>query len=315
MKTRPVILIVDDEISNIEIMSAVLEADYEICFARSGEQAIAIAHDVDPDLILLDIVMPGLDGYEVCQRLKQDPVLTDVPIIFTSGLGATEDEVRGLSVGAIDYVTKPIQPISLRTRVNNHVELKQMRDRLADMAMTDPMTGLGNRRLLEKILKSEIRRLSRHGEWLSFVMLDIDFFKSFNDTYGHLEGDRCIRMVATALRKSIQRDGDVVARYGGEEFACILPGTDHYGALLVAEEMRRQVEQSGIPNRGSGVSPVVTVSVGVATSRCEPEQSMELWISNADRMLYRSKQSGRNQISGEIVEWPQQLGGAASAAG
>lgn len=304
MKKKPVILIIDDEVSNIEIISTLLEDDYEICFATSGEQAIEIAHEVAPDLILLDIVMPGMDGYEVCRRLKRDAIMADVPVIFTTGLDEIEDEVRGLSVGAIDYVTKPIQPVALRRRVSNHVELKRMRDQLADLAMTDALTGLGNRRLLEKLLQSEIQQLARNGEWLSFIMLDIDFFKQFNDTYGHLDGDRSLRMVAAALRRSVHRDGDVCARYGGEEFACILPRTDHAGAMSVAEEMRRQVELMGIPNLGSRVSPVVTVSIGVATGRCDPALPMEMWISNADRMLYHSKQTGRNRITGEVFEMP-----------
>lgn len=298
---KPIIMIVDDEISNIEMMGAILEDEYEICFARSGEEALQNVRETGPDLILLDVVMPGLDGYEVCRRLKGDARLADIPVIFTTGLYQTEDEVRGFDAGAIDYITKPIQPVALRSRVGNHVELKQMRDRLADMAMTDGLTGLGNRRLMEKLLRSEVRRLSRDGDWLSFIMLDIDFFKQFNDLYGHLEGDQCLRMVASALRGAVRRSGDTCLRYGGEEFACILPQTDHDGALEVAEDMRRRVEELGIPSSGSTASPVVTVSIGVATGRCSSELSMELWISTADAMLYQGKRSGRNRVEGHVM--------------
>ncbi|MET0238255.1 MAG: response regulator, partial [Sphingobium sp.] len=197
MTERAVILIVDDEISNIEIMNATLEESYEICFATSGEQALETARSILPDLILLDVLMPGLNGFDVCRALKQDKLLADVPVIFTTGLGDTEDEVRGLSLGAIDYVTKPIQPVILRARVNNHIELKRLRDQLAEMAVTDALTGLSNRRRLEQALMTETNRLARTGEWLSVIMLDIDFFKQFNDTYGHPAGDRCIAMVAS----------------------------------------------------------------------------------------------------------------------
>lgn len=299
--TKPVILIVDDEISNIEIMAAVLKEDYEICFARSGEEALAIIHASAPDLILLDIVMPGMDGYAVCSHLKQDPRFSDVPVIFTTGLSEIEDEVQGFAVGAVDYVTKPIQPVALRSRVSNHIELKRMRDQFADLAMTDALTGLGNRRQLEKLLRSEMRYLSRHGDWLSFVMIDIDCFKQFNDEYGHLQGDQCLRMVAIALAQTAQRGRDVCLRYGGEEFACILPETDHAGALRVAEEMRRRVEGLAIPNIGSNAEAIITVSVGVASRRCEPGCSMETWISTADALLYKAKRTGRNRVVGRNI--------------
>lgn len=302
--TKPVILIVDDEISNIEIMGAVLEDDYEICFARTGEEALASVQTSVPDLILLDIVMPGMDGYAVCRQLKQDPVFSAVPVIFTTGLNETDDEVRGFAAGAVDYVTKPIQPVALRSRVGNHIELKRMRDQFADLAMTDPLTGLGNRRMLEKLLQSEVGRLSRQGDWLSFVMVDVDCFKQFNDTYGHPQGDQCLRMVATALDGVMRRSQDACLRYGGEEFACILPETDHAGALHVAEEMRSRIEELAIPNIGTTVGSIVTVSIGVAAARCTHERSIDLWISTADTMLYQAKRAGRNQVFSHVIEAP-----------
>lgn len=301
---KPVIMIVDDEIANIETMGAVLDDDYEVCFSRSGEDALRVVRLAAPDLILLDIVMPGMDGYEVCRRLKDDPSLSDIPVIFTTGLLKTEDEVRGFAAGAIDYVTKPIQPVALRSRVGNHVELKRMRDQLADFAMTDVLTGLSNRRLMEKLLQTEVQRLRREDEWLSFIMIDIDFFKQFNDLYGHLEGDQCLRMVASVLCDAVRRNDDVCLRYGGEEFACILPRTDHDAALEIAEGIRRRVEELGVPNRGSQVSPFVTVSVGVASGRPAPERAIELWISTADAMLYQAKRSGRNGVMGHVIEPP-----------
>jgi diguanylate cyclase (GGDEF)-like protein len=295
------VLIVDDEVSNIEIMNAVLEDDYEVCFATGGEQALGMLRDVMPDLILLDVLMPGLDGFEVCRRIKQEALLVDIPVIFTTGLGDTEDEMRGLALGAIDYVTKPIQPAVLRARVNNHVELKQLRDRLAELAVTDALTGLSNRRHLERTLEREIARLARKGEWLTVFMIDIDFFKQFNDTYGHLAGDRAITMVAAALMRAVKRSSDMCARYGGEEFACLLPGTSPVDALTVAEEIRLQVQSLNIPHAQSLVSPFITISMGVASGRCMPGADGALWVAEADRQLYRSKHDGRNRIHQGVI--------------
>ncbi|MPS70150.1 diguanylate cyclase [Novosphingobium aerophilum] len=296
--TKATILIVDDDVANIEIMNAVLEDDYDVCFAMSGEEAIETARTVDPDLILLDIVLPGLDGFEVCRELKVDPVLADVPIIFMTGLDDSEDEMRGLSLGAIDYVAKPIQPAILRARVSNHVELKRLRDKLAELAVTDALTGLSNRRQLERTLEAEWSRMCRSGDWLSVIMLDIDFFKQFNDTYGHVAGDRCIVMIAATLNRALRRVTAVTARYGGEEFVCILPGADPASARQVAEEIRRQVNALQIPHETSQVSSYVTVSIGVASARCTGDMTPERWIAEADKQLYLSKVGGRDRIVG-----------------
>lgn len=247
-----------------------------------------------------------MNGYQLCDHLKQEAALSEVPVIFTTGLNDTEDEVRGFAAGAVDYVTKPIQPIALRSRVGTHLELKRMRDQLANLAMTDALTGLGNRRMLEQLLKSELRRLARTSDWLSFLMLDVDCFKQFNDEYGHPMGDQCLQMVATAMQGAAGRSPDVCLRYGGEEFACILPGTDHGGALHVAEAIRTKIKDLAIPNIHSKVGPVVTVSVGVASGHALPDLSMDLWILTADTMLYEAKRGGRDQVVGHIIEAPDE---------
>lgn len=297
MTERAVVLIVDDEIANIEIMNAALEDQYEVCFATSGAQAIEVAKSVLPDLILLDVLMPGIDGYEVCRTIKQDPLLVDIPIIFSTGLDDQDAEAHGLSLGAIDYITKPIQPVILTARVRNHIELKRLRDKLAQMAVTDALTGLSNRRHLEEVLKTETARLSQTEEWLSFIMVDIDFFKAFNDTYGHPVGDRCIAMVASALNRAVRRAADLPARYGGEEFACVLPGIDPDGAMSVALDIQAQVRSLGIPHAASSISGFVTVSVGITSARCRPDMSSDAWIQDADQQLYASKSEGRNRIA------------------
>lgn len=299
---KATILIVDDEISNIEIMNEVLGDRYEICFATSGEQALEVARVVQPDLVLLDVVMPGMQGFEVCQILKADPLLADVPVIFTTGLGDTEDEIRGLSLGAIDYVTKPIQPVILQNRVRNHVELKQLRDHLAKMAVTDALTGLYNRRNLDGLLANAVVKLADTRDWLSVIMLDIDFFKQFNDAYGHQSGDRCISMVAAALNRAVKNTSGFSARYGGEEFTCVLPGADSATAMEVAHDIRNHIGQLQIPHERSTVSPFVTISIGIATARSHPDMTPESWTNVADAALYKAKAAGRNQIHAQEFE-------------
>jgi diguanylate cyclase (GGDEF)-like protein len=245
-----------------------------------------------------------MDGFTLCARLKGDELLADVPVIFTTGLGDTQDEVRGLELGAIDYVTKPIEPVILRARVSNHVELKRLRDQLARMAITDALTGLSNRRRMEQALHTEAARLGRQGGWLSVILLDIDFFKQFNDTYGHPAGDRCIVMIASTLNRALKRASDVTARYGGEEFACILPGADSEAAMTVAQDIRSHVHALDIPHEGSAVSGRVTVSIGIATAWCGPGLAPESWLNHADRQLYISKTGGRDQITACLFAEP-----------
>jgi diguanylate cyclase (GGDEF)-like protein len=298
MSDRAVILVVDDEVSNIEVLSSVLEDDYDLSFATSGKEALAVVDQITPDLVLLDVMMPEMDGYEVCRRLKEIPKMADVPIIFSTALDGHEAEARGLTMGAIDYITKPISPIVVRARVRNHLEMKRMRDQLAELAVTDALTGLSNRRQLETVLRQEVARLTRTGADLSVIILDIDFFKQFNDEYGHTAGDRCIAMVAAALKRAVTRASDVTARYGGEEFACVLPGSSHAEALEVASGIRERISRLGIPHRASKAAACVTVSVGVATASCRPGMQPTEWIEAADAQLYSVKRRGRNGIAG-----------------
>lgn len=294
---KAVVLIVDDDISNIEIMNAALGDDYEICFATSGEQALEVMQLTLPDLVLLDVVMPGMQGFEVCSILKRDPLLSDIPVIFTTGLGDTEDEVRGLSLGAIDYVTKPIHPVVLRNRVKNHIELKTLRDHLAEIAVTDALTGLHNRRKLDQLMQDALQRRATSESWLSVIMIDIDFFKLFNDAYGHQSGDQCIHMIASALNRAVKAAAGFSARYGGEEFACVLPDTAPEEALVIAGNIRAQVHQLQIPHEKSMVSPWVTLSIGIASARTDTGLSMKEWIEAADRQLYIAKSQGRDRVA------------------
>jgi diguanylate cyclase (GGDEF)-like protein len=247
-------------------------------------------------VILLDVMMPKMDGYEVCTRLKTDPATADIPVIFITGMDETEAESRGLELGAVDYVTKPFKPVVVRARVHNHVELKRARDRLLALAATDGLTGLANRRRFDEALQSEWKRLQRTGSELGLIMLDIDHFKPFNDTYGHLAGDDCLRNVAGVLAGEMLRGPDVAARYGGEEFACILPETTLAGAVAVAERIRAGIEALGIPHSGSKVVPVVTASLGVISVLCTGVTRPEDLLLAADACLYRAKSEGRNRV-------------------
>jgi diguanylate cyclase (GGDEF)-like protein len=302
MTRRATVMIVDDEVSNIEILNAALDDEYEICFATSGEEAIRIARAAKPDLILLDVLMPGIDGYEVCRRLKDDPSLADIPVIFATGLGDQQAEIRGLSLGAIDYVTKPISPPIVRLRIHNHLELKRMRDTLAELTMIDALTGVANRRRLDEVLKLETARLARTGSCLSVIMLDIDCFKSFNDAYGHPAGDHCIALVAGAMSATVRRAADLTARYGGEEFACVLPEIGHEGAMVVANVIRERVRSLNILHERSSADTCVTVSIGVATANSLRGMLPEHWLQAADRQLYLAKEAGRNRVVGDTFE-------------
>ncbi|MBF0119888.1 MAG: diguanylate cyclase [Desulfobacterales bacterium] len=297
MKKRHKILIVDDTPSNIKILSELLSEDYKIFFATNGEDAVSIAQSELPDLILLDIIMPGMDGYEVCRILKKEDSRTcRIPVIFITSLSQQEDEKKGLEVGAIDYVIKPFSLPIVKIRVKNHLDLKEYNDFLEDLSMRDGLTGIHNRRRFNDYLKQEWRRALRSKRPVAIIMIDIDLFKQYNDTYGHLEGDDCLRRVAEAMNSCLKRASDMIARYGGEEFACILPETDVNGAFSVAESLRQKVFGLSIPHISSTVSKFVTISSGVSAKVPTLNIFPEDIIKKADNLLYEAKRSGRNCI-------------------
>ena len=300
---KPTLLIVDDEPTNIQALGHLLKDDYRIRVANNGEKALALAAEgapERPDLILLDIQMPGIDGYEVCRRLKEDPHTSDIAIIFVTALDDARDEEHGLNLGAVDYIARPFNPAIVRARVNTHVKLKRRTDLLEQYAMLDGLTGIHNRRYFDEHLDRETRRSQRAGEPLSLIMLDIDHFKGFNDHYGHGAGDRCLQKVAETLARTLNRPGDTLCRYGGEEFVALLPGAPTSGALEVAERLRSAVEERALAHEHSSAGPVVTVSLGAATfdPAGEPGADMESLLARADAALYRAKNAGRNRYCG-----------------
>jgi diguanylate cyclase (GGDEF)-like protein len=249
----------------------------------------------DIDLVLLDVVMPGLDGFEICRRLKSNPVTAAVPVIFVTTLDESEDENRGFEVGAVDYITKPIRPSIVRSRVRTHVELKRTRDLLEQLASVDPLTGVANRRRFDAALEEEWRRARRLERWLSLAIVDVDRFKQFNDRHGHIAGDNRLRSIASSLARSARRAGDLVARYGGEEFGLILPDVEPDMARGLIQSLLDSVSVSiGDETPGNGLE-IVTVSIGTISVRPVREETAFDALAAADRLLYEAKAGGRDR--------------------
>lgn len=294
---RHTILLVDDHPPNIYLLAEALMEDYEIVVATNGSQALEIAaQEPRPDLILLDILMPGMDGYEVCERLKGDAQTKVIPIIFITAKSGEDDETRGLGCGAVDYITKPFSMPIVRARVRTHLELKKHRDMLENLSNLDGLTGIPNRRMFENHLDRSWRLGTREEVSVSVIMADIDHFKAYNDSQGHLAGDECLRKVARTLSAQTRRPMDLVARYGGEEFVGVLYGSTAEGAQALAEGMRAAVERMALTHGRSPVSPYVTVSAGVATLVPSRSGSPTALVGAADRALYSGKENGRNAV-------------------
>lgn len=294
---RHSILIVDDSPANLEALNAVLGADYDVVFATSGQEALDLAREQLPDLILLDVVMPGLDGYEACRRLKKDPRTSGIPVIFVTAMDHEEDETAGLDAGAIDYLTKPIRASIVKARVRNHLELKRARDLLESLSITDALTGLANRRQFDAALETEIRRAVRRMSGLGLLMCDLDYFKVYNDCCGHPAGDTCLQEIGAILLDTFKRAGELPARYGGEEFAVILPDSTPADTRLAGERIRAAVEERHLPHPRSGVGPWVTLSVGAACVTVTADVLPAMLVQRADVALYASKKSGRNRVT------------------
>jgi len=296
---KPSILVVDDCAENIHILFSLLKTDYLVVVAKNGKKAIQLAQEKQPDLILLDIIMPNLNGYEVCNQLKSDEKTKNIPIIFVTSMNEALDEAKAFGVGAVDYITKPINPLTVLARVRTHVNLKIKSDLLEQLVSVDGLTNINNRRKFDEVFEQEWKRARRDQTPLSIIMIDIDNFKLFNDHYGHASGDACIKKVAEALHNSLSRAGDMVFRYGGEEFVVILNNTSVEGAKKVASVLCDNIKSLGIPHNLSPTAEYVTISLGVATGIPQREScsNREDLIVSADKMLYISKDRGRNQVN------------------
>lgn len=293
---RPKLLVVDDQPINIRIINELFRADCDLHMATHGEQAIAVSKTLQPDLILLDIMMDGMDGLEVCRRLKLDPATADIPVIFITAKREEDDEALGLELGAVDYISKPLNSAIVRARVKTHLTLKLQNDYLKGLASLDGLTGIPNRRAFDVRLAQAWSQACREGGTLSLMMIDIDYFKRYNDHFGHVQGDECLRQVAKAIAQSVNRPYDMAARFGGEEFACVLPETTLQGALILADKIQARISQLAVAHPGSEVSKWVSLSIGVASLQPSIDREPSELIALADQQLYQAKHNGRNQI-------------------
>ncbi|MDZ7344604.1 MAG: diguanylate cyclase [candidate division KSB1 bacterium] len=345
------ILVVDDVPVNVQLLTTYLTSvGYQVIAARDGEEALELVSASQPDLILLDVMMPKINGFEVCERIKKNAATRIIPVIMVTALNEIEDKIKATEAGADDFVSKPFNKLELLTRVKSLLRIKQLhdelnakvkelehaRERLRQLAITDGLTGLYNHRYLKEHLSQELNRASRHQSFVSVVMIDIDHFKNFNDTYGHPAGDHILRSIARLLKENIRKI-DLAARYGGEEFCLVLVETNKHAAGLAAEKVRRLVEahqfevvvNSSAVARASGIptaekSPRLQDEEGddgsrrsktqqpIFNNRFElngritismgvatfPEDAIELnrLIEIADQRLYSAKQRGRNQV-------------------
>ncbi len=295
---KPKLLVVDDQPVNIQVMHQVFAQDYQVFMATSGAQALALCQNNPPDLVLLDVVMPGMDGFEVCTQLKSSESTCNIPVIFVTAHTDDAQETRGLGLGAVDFIAKPVNPAVVRARVKTHLTLKFQSDLLRKLVFLDGLSGVFNRRYFDQQLGVEWARASRSHAPLSLVMLDVDFFKLFNDRYGHQAGDDCLRLIAITLKACLKRPADLVARYGGEEFACILPETSFEDAMGLAVELEHKVRGLRIPHEDSRIGNVITVSVGLATRTLDSQGDPVSLMRLADAQLYTAKQTGRGRVCG-----------------
>lgn len=296
-KHQPKILVIDDERLNIQLLFEGLSDDYGILAASNGVEGLKTAKEQQPDLILLDIILGDMHGHDVCKALKQDPTTKNIPIIFVTSQDTPEDEMEGLELGAVDYFKKPFSMPLARMRIKNQIELKQKTDLLEHLSLVDALTGIANRRQFDERLEQAIRYVDRNHRGLSLIMVDVDNFKEYNDTYGHVKGDNVLKIVASILRKRASRPLDFVARYGGEEFSVLLIDSAPEEAHLVAEKMRMSVENANLCHLGSS-HKVVTISLGVSHVSAEHKNHIKVsdFIEDADECLYEAKRQGRNRV-------------------
>jgi len=304
---RARILLVDDVPTNIHILNGIFKDLYEVRMATSGSQALELCRTHPPDLVLLDILMPGIGGLEVCRALKNDPLTREIPVIFVTSHNDPEQETRGLEAGAVDFISKPVNAAVVLARVRTHLTLKNQADLLRSLAFLDGLTGLQNRRRFDEVLELEWSRCRRTGMPLSLLMIDVDHFKAFNDTYGHPAGDSCLMAVAQVLRDRFQRGEDFVARYGGEEFVALVPNLDAKAVLTLARGIVAAVAALALPHETSATAPVVTISLGLATTVPLPGQKAAELLSRADNFLYLAKELGRNQTQSAMDTPPSGL--------
>ncbi len=296
-KSLPKILIVDDNRQNIELLVNLFENQFRVVPAISGERALKIAKSGHPpDIILSDILMPEMDGYQFCAALKDDPATRHIPVLFVTAVSEIMDATKGFEAGAVDYITKPFHPPMVLARVNFHLAYQRKQKLLEEFAFIDALTEIPNRRRFDQVFENEVLRARRSSKSISLLFMDIDFFKRYNDTYGHGKGDNTLKQVALMIETTLRRAGDFVARYGGEEFVAVLPYADEAEAYKVADQIKHAIQTLEIPHKNSGVSTYITLSYGLISIQPDVKMSLESIIEVADKALYKAKETGRNKI-------------------
>lgn len=292
------ILIVDDDKSNRKILKDLLQEQAKIIFAKNGIQAIELAKKHLPDLILLDVIMPDLSGFEVIDVIKKTPETMNISVIFITGLANNDDEAKGFDLGGCDYIYKPFKPNIVIARVMMHLELINQRKILHDIAHLDALTGVFNRRQMDVVLKDEVEKNKANEATMMIALIDIDFFKLYNDNYGHGAGDIALKQVAIALKEACTCREYFVARYGGEEFVVIFPKCDMTSARELMEKMMQAIHLKAIKHEYSNVAEQLTLSVGAVVLNGKNSTLTELEALNkADELLYDVKSNGRNRIN------------------
>jgi diguanylate cyclase (GGDEF)-like protein len=290
---RPTVLIVDDDRVNRLMLAELLQGECRVILAKDGPSALARARtEAELSLILLDVAMPQMNGYDVLRQLQADIHTADIPVVFITAQTDQEDEERGLLLGAVDYVVKPVRPAIVRARIRNHLRLTAQRKELARLAARDSLTGIANRRHFDEAFLLACRLAQRAGEPLHVAMIDVDCFKQYNDHYGHGAGDEALRQIAAVIAGFARRPYDVAARYGGEEFVLLLPGPIDFPLLL--EKLRHAVLALALPHDAGSVTNVVSISIGAASRLDDADPGA--FLQRADAMLYEAKRRGRNRI-------------------
>jgi len=289
------ILIVDDAADNRQILADLLKPDYTVLLAKNGQQALERAASHHPDLILLDVLMSDMSGYDVMQQLQEQEATAAIPVMLITKLDTPDDEINGLHQGAVDYITKPFNFTVVKARVRTQIRLYRQRQQLQALANVDGLTEIPNRRHFDQALAAEWGRARRSQQPLSVAMVDVDYFKRYNDRFGHAQGDRALQAVARALSATLRRPGDLVARYGGEEFVLLMPATDAEGAMRLADAACVAVLGLDLPNP-SGGTEALSVSLGIATLAPAQESTPAALLAQADSALYAAKTAGRNCI-------------------
>ncbi|MDR1971910.1 MAG: diguanylate cyclase [Treponema sp.] len=289
------ILIVGEADSNGGDLRGALQNDHHLDFVRSGEEAVAYLYEQRPDLILLDLCLNDMSGFDLLQKFKDMDEARDIPVILLTGAASVEDEERGLRLGAVDYLTRPFHSAIVTARIRIQLDLVKHIRTIERLGMIDALTDIPNRRFFDLRIKEEWRRTCRHKSCISMLMLDVDKFKDYNDTYGHPQGDRLLKFIGKILMDSLHRPSDMAARLGGEEFAVLLGDTDTVGAIKVAEAIRRKVEKGIVPTP-QGDPTSITISIGISTIMPTMEGDMADFIQQADKYLYMAKEAGRNKI-------------------